>query len=121
VALALPALVQAEAYQKRAARVGFDWSDIEGVVDKVREELQEVLETKEEAKRSAEIGDLLFAVVNLARWYKVDAESALREANQRFRQRFAQIEAAARAQGRSISEMSLDEMEALWQAAKKEG
>ncbi len=121
VALTLPALVQAEEFQKRAARVGFDWPNVEGVVEKVREEFREVLQANGDAARNAEIGDLLFAVVNLARWYGVDAESALREANERFRRRFAQIEAAARAQGRSISDMSLEEMDDLWQAAKEGG
>jgi tetrapyrrole methylase family protein/MazG family protein len=119
VALALPALLQAEQYQKRAAHVGFDWKDVHGVLDKLREELDEVLAADEPEKRAAEIGDLLFAVANLARWYKVDAESALREANARFRQRFSFIEASARAQGGSVSDLTLDEMEALWQAAKK--
>ncbi len=89
VALALPALVQAQIYQKRAARVGFDWPDIQGVLDKMKEELEEVHAAEDEAHRSMEVGDLIFAVVNLARWYKVDAESALREANARFRKRFA--------------------------------
>ena len=70
-------------------------------------------------ERAAEIGDLLFAVVNLARWYKVEPESALREANARFRRRFAYIEHAARARGRAVSDLTLDEMEALWQEAKK--
>ena len=119
VALALPALVQAEEYQKRASRVGFDWSEIQGVIDKVHEELDEVFSATVGERRAAELGDLLFAVVNLARWHGVDAESALREANARFRGRFTQIEAAARQQGRSVSDLSLDEMEALWQAAKK--
>ena len=119
VALALPALVQAEEYQKRAGRVGFDWPDIQGVIEKVDEELREVDAARSPEDRAAEIGDLLFAVVNLARWYSVDAESVLRDANARFRGRFAQIEAAARSQGRSVSDLSLDEMEALWQAAKK--
>jgi len=119
VALALPALVQAEEYQKRAARVGFDWTEIQGVIDKVREELDEVFGATVGERRAAELGDLLFAVVNLARWYGVDAESALRESNARFRSRFAQIEASARAQGRSVSDLSQDEMEVLWQAAKK--
>jgi len=118
VALALPALNQAEEYQKRAARVGFDWTDIQGVIDKVREEFEELRQAKDEIERAAELGDVLFAVVNLARWYDVDAESSLREANARFRNRFAQIEASARAQGRSPSDLSLDEMEALWQQAK---
>ena len=100
VALALPALVQAEQYQKRAARVGFDWPEIQGVWDKVNEELEEIRNAPDAEARAGEIGDLLFSVVNLARWFKVDPESALREANQRFRQRFAHLEAEARSQGR---------------------
>jgi tetrapyrrole methylase family protein/MazG family protein len=118
VALALPALIQAQEYQKRAGRVGFDWSDIQGVVDKIHEEIREISAAQEGEDRASEIGDLLFAVVNLARWYGVDAESAMRAANARFRWRFSQIEAAARAQGRSVSDLSLDEMEVLWQKAK---
>ncbi len=117
--LALPALAQAQQYQKRAARVGFDWPELQGVMDKVLEELREVEEAAQGAEKAAEIGDLLFAVVNLARWYHVDAESALREANARFRKRFAFIESAARAQGRSLDQMTLDEMEQLWQQGKK--
>jgi tetrapyrrole methylase family protein/MazG family protein len=119
VALALPALVQAEQYQKRAARVGFDWPEVKGVLDKVDEELAEVNAANNHDDREDEIGDLLFAVVNLARWYGVDPESALRAANQRFRKRFAYIEKRARQQARSVSDLDLDEMEALWQEAKK--
>ncbi len=119
VAKALPALVQAQEYQKRAGRVGFDWPNVQGVIDKVHEELREVKAARTADDQAAEIGDLLFAVVNLARWVDVDAESTLREANARFRSRFVKIEAAARAQNRSITDLSLDEMEALWQAAKK--
>jgi tetrapyrrole methylase family protein/MazG family protein len=118
VALAQPALVQAEQYQRRAARVGFDWPDIQGVLDKLDEELAEVHSAQDARARAAEIGDLLFAVVNLARWNDVDPESALREANARFRKRFFHIEQAAKAQGRSISDLSIDEMEAFWQEAK---
>jgi tetrapyrrole methylase family protein/MazG family protein len=118
VALALPALTQAEQYQKRAARVGFDWPDIKGVLEKLEEELQEVHQARDDHERQDEIGDLLFAVVNLARWYKVDPESALRQANDRFRRRFTYIEASAHAHGRSIADLTLDEMEALWQEAK---
>ena len=115
----LPALVQAEQYQKRANHVGFDWTDIEGVWLKVQEELEEVRSAADAHARAAEVGDLLFSVVNLARWYQVEPESALREANLRFRKRFAVIEAAARRQRRSLSDLSLEEMEALWQAAKR--
>ena len=119
VSLALPALLQAEQYQKRAHHVGFDWSDVQGVRAKLEEELHEVDAAVGQAEQSAEIGDLLFAVVNLARWFHLDAESALREANARFYKRFSSIEAAARLQGRAVSDLSLDEMEALWQKAKK--
>lgn len=119
VSLALPALLQAEQYQKRARHVGFDWPDVSGVRAKLDEELHEVDAAVGQVEQSAEIGDLLFAVVNLARWYHLDAESALREANARFYKRFSSIETTARSQGRSISDLSLDEMEALWQQAKK--
>lgn len=118
VANALPALLQAEEYQKRAAHVGFDWTEIQGVLDKVEEERAEVLAAPDGSARAAEMGDLLFAVTNLARWYGVDAESALRSANARFRQRFSQIEAAARTQGRTISDLSAQEMDTLWRLAK---
>jgi tetrapyrrole methylase family protein / MazG family protein len=116
----LPALMQAETYQKRAARVGFDWPDIEGVIAKVCEELEEVKAAPED-ERGSEIGDLLFSLVNLARHYDVDAESVLREANVRFRERFEYIEKAAQEQGKPLSDLTLDEMERLWQEAKKGG
>jgi tetrapyrrole methylase family protein/MazG family protein len=114
----LPALTQAEKIQQRAARVGFDWPEIQGVLDKVDEELAEVRSAQTEAEQASELGDLLFAVVNLARWLKVDPESALRDTSRRFRTRFAEIEASARRQGKQVSDLSLDEMEALWQLAK---
>lgn len=119
VANALPALTQAQTYQKRVVRVGFDWPDIWGVMDKICEEIEEIRTAPNDAARASEVGDLLFAIVNLARWLKIDAESALRETNQRFHTRFAFIEQSAREQGRELSSMSLEEMEALWQAAKQ--
>jgi tetrapyrrole methylase family protein/MazG family protein len=119
VALALPALSQAEEIQRRAARVGFDWPDTRGVVDKINEECHELLNAEDLAGRSDELGDLLFSVVNLARHYEIDAETALRETNSRFRQRFAHIEKTARLQGKPVSDLSLDEMETYWQEAKK--
>jgi tetrapyrrole methylase family protein / MazG family protein len=115
---ALPALVQAQEYQDRAAHVGFDWPSIDGVIEKLMEEWREVEAAEEPEEREHELGDLLFSAVNLVRWNKFDAESLLRKASQRFRQRFAHIEQAARAQGRKLTELSLDEMEALWQEAK---
>ncbi len=114
----LPALAQAQEIQSRAARVGFDWREIEPVLAKVFEELEEVNQAANVDEREKELGDLFFAVVNLARWHKVDAESALRLANRRFRQRFAHIESRARQSGRELSGMSLEEMDRYWEEAK---
>ena len=119
VAPALPALSQALTYQVRAARVGFDWPDIEGVLNKVLEEVAEVRQAENVQARGTELGDLIFALVNLARWIKVDPESALREANSRFRERFGFIEKTAREQNRPLTDLSLDEMEELWQLSKR--
>jgi len=118
VPLALPALSQAQEYQERAARVGFDWPEIEGVLDKIAEEIEEVRQATDGAELTSELGDLLFALVNLARWKKVDAESALRGTNLKFKKRFAYVEQGAKNQGRNLSELTLDEMESLWQEAK---
>ncbi len=119
VPLALPALTQAQAYQDRAARVGFDWPVVDGVLDKVAEEIQEIKDATNKDELAGEIGDLFFVLVNLARWKKIDAESALRETNLKFKSRFAYVEQGASKQGRSLSDMKLDEMEELWQEAKK--
>lgn len=121
VPVGLPALAQAAEIQSRVARVGFDWPAIEGVRAKVREEMQEVEAARSRDEQNAEVGDLLFAVVNYARWLKVDPEAALREANTRFRRRFGELEAAAEKQGRRISEMGPAELDRLWEAAKGEG
>ncbi len=121
VPLALPALLRAEKLQRRASSVGFDWDDAHKVVEKIAEEAQEVAEAQTQAERSEEIGDLLFVVANLARHLKVDPEAALRGANAKFIRRFHFIEAALKAEGRAASAASLDEMEALWQQAKKTG
>lgn len=115
---ALPALNQAQEYQDRAARVGFDWAEIENVLDKVREEIEEVKTAENPERVKEELGDLFFVLVNLARWRDVDAEAALREANQKFKRRFAYIEKNAKAQGRNLSDMTLEEMDALWDEAK---
>jgi tetrapyrrole methylase family protein / MazG family protein len=120
VPLALPALAQAQEYQDRASRVGFDWKEVSGVLDKIVEEIQEVKDVANEQELIDELGDLLFALVNLARWKKVDAESALRATSQRFKNRFTYVERGAKKQGRKLSEMTIDEMEALWQEAKSQ-
>jgi len=121
VPLALPALTQAQEYQDRAARVGFDWPEIEGVLDKIREEIEEIKQTQNLDEVTAELGDLFFVLVNLARWRKVDAESALRGANLKFKKRFAYVEKRANRDGRNLSDMTLDEMDASWNEAKKLG
>jgi MazG family protein len=122
VPLALPALSRAAKLQRRAARVGFDWPQPGQVLDKIEEEIAELraeLEPRASAERLGdEIGDLLFAVVNLARHLEVDGETALRQANAKFERRFRAIEDALRARGRRLEDASLDEMEALWQQAK---
>jgi nucleoside triphosphate diphosphatase len=119
---ALPALSRAAKLQKRAAQVGFDWPEALPVVDKVREELDEVLEAMSENDPQAiaeELGDLLFVVVNLARHLKVDPENALRAANGKFERRFRFIEQALRDAGRPIENCVLEELDALWGEAKK--
>lgn len=120
---ALPALSRAAKLQKRAAQVGFDWPEALPVLDKVREELDEVLEAMSENDPQAiaeELGDLLFVVVNLARHLKVEPEAALRAANGKFERRFRFIEQALRDAGRPIENCSLDELDALWGEAKKQ-
>jgi tetrapyrrole methylase family protein/MazG family protein len=114
----LPALAQAFEIQERAGRLGFDWRSVDGVRDKLHEEWAELEQAEDEARRSDEVGDLLFAVVNYARWIGVDPEASLREANTRFRHRFAHMEAAAGTAGRPLGEMSLEELDALWRDAK---
>lgn len=121
VPLALPALSQAQEYQDRAARVGFDWPEIEGVLDKVKEEIDEIKNADTDFELASEIGDLFFALVNVARWKNVDAESALRGMNLKFKKRFAYVEQAARKQGTALSELSLEEMDVFWNEAKKKG
>ncbi len=123
VARALPALLRAEKIQKRAARVGFDWADIAPVIDKIEEELGELRAeitagTVDQARLTDELGDVLFAVANLARHCKVDPEAALRATNDKFERRFGYIERQLAAQGRKPADATLVEMESLWQEAK---
>lgn len=118
VPLSFPALAQAQAIQDRAARVGFDWGEIQPVWDKIFEELDEVRSAPDDGHMAGELGDLLFAVVNLVRWNKVDAESVLRQTNLKFRKRFAFIEEQARKLGKDLSKMTLEEMDHFWEQAK---
>jgi nucleoside triphosphate diphosphatase len=115
VALALPALKRAEKIQGRAARMGFDWADAAGPRAKIDEELAEIDAAATEAEREAEIGDLLFSVVNLARHHRIDAEAALAAATARFDQRYRLVEQSA---PKPLRDLSLDEYEALWRQAK---
>src|SRR5689334_11850945 len=114
VALALPALERAAKLQRRAARTGFDWPDVDGPRAKIDEELAELDAETDHDRKLEELGDLLFAVVNLARHLNIEPEAALREANRKFEQRFRTIE-----QEPGFADMSLDEKEALWVRAKK--
>lgn len=114
----MPALSLAQAYQKRAARVGFDWETIEPVKQKIEEELHEVELAKDENEQGKELGDVLFAVVNLIRWYGFDAESLLRDASQRFAERFEYIEQCVEKEGKPFAEYSLAELDAFWDEAK---
>lgn len=118
VPAALPALQQADTYGRRAARVGFDWSEAGGVVEKIREEIAELEMAATPEGREAELGDLLFGVVNWARWLDVQPETALRKANARFARRFRQVEGMARERGLEMDALTLEELEALWQEAK---
>jgi MazG family protein len=119
----LPALVRASKLSAQAARVGFDWASVEQILDKLSEELRE-LETARRSGRqedlAEELGDLLFVIANISRHLGVDPELALRSANRKFEERFRHIEKRLAAGGRSLSESSLEEMEALWQEAKGE-
>lgn len=115
VAIALPALLRAQKIQKRAARTGFDWPDVQGAKAKIFEEIEEVEAANSQDELTDEIGDLLFAVVNLARFNDVDAEYALKSANAKFERRFRGME---RLSGEGFAKLSLDEKEELWRQIK---
>ena len=120
----LPALLRAHQLQSRAARVGFDWNKIEQVFDKVEEEISEfkvAYMNKQRERMEDELGDIFFSLVNVARFLEVNPEDALRSAIGRFTARFSYIEEAAAGKGRSISSLTIDEMEGLWQKAKENG
>jgi tetrapyrrole methylase family protein / MazG family protein len=118
---ALGALQRGQRMQEKAARVGFDWKDVDGVLDKLAEERRELANARERESPDRvreELGDVLFTLVNLARSLKVDAEAAMREANEKFYRRFRYMEEDAARRGRPLAEMSLEELEELWQQAK---
>lgn len=119
LAKAMPALGYGQSITFRASQAGFEWDDISGVMDKVREEISELEAAPTKAEKEREFGDVLLSLVNVARWLDIDAESALRGANDRFYSRFTHIEVGARAQGRSVRDMSMAEKEVLWEEAKR--
>ena len=122
VAMAQPSLSYAEAVQRKAAKVGFDWPDVDGAVPKIAEETAELLEAAADGDRAhtaEELGDLLFAVVNVARHLKVEPESALRAATQKFRVRFEAVEALARERGLDLHTAGLESLDALWDEVKR--
>jgi tetrapyrrole methylase family protein / MazG family protein len=117
----LPAVMQGFQLTRRASRIGFDWESVEGVVEKLQEELGELSqarETRSAQRVEEEIGDILFAAVNLARFLKVDPEIALKRTNAKFSARFREMERVAAASGRKLADVPRDEMEALWDRAK---
>ena len=119
----LPALHEAHQISARAARVGFDWPNIDGVFEKLQEEtheLREAISEKQQADIEDEVGDLLFVLVNIARVLKVDSESALKRSNRKFKARFQHMESEIASSGRKLEETPLNEMENLWKTAKKE-
>jgi len=114
----LPALVEAQQIASRAATAGFDWENVEQVFDKLKEELAELHAASSPDQKEDELGDMLFVIVNIARFLKVDPEQALRRTNAKFRRRFSHVETGL---GKPLADATIEEMEALWQDAKKSG
>ncbi len=115
----MPALQKAYRVSQKVSRVGFDWPDVSGLLDKIAEEAKELVEAKEERDVKAELGDVLFAMSNLARHLHIDPEEALQEANDRFISRFSHVEKELTGNGGSLKETPLEEMERLWAEAKE--
>lgn len=116
---AMPSLSYAQTIQIRAGRIGFDWQNIDAVLDKVHEEIKEIKDATTHEEREAEIGDLFFSLVNLSRWNGIDAESALRKANKRFYRRFRHMEQWAVDRDRTFSTLTAEEKDLLWNQAKE--
>ncbi|MFA4836045.1 MAG: nucleoside triphosphate pyrophosphohydrolase [Dehalococcoidia bacterium] len=115
----ISALAYSQIIQQRAARVGFDWKEIKGVLDKVAEEVEEIRQAETTQEKADEFGDLLFALANTARWLQIDIESALRGSNERFCRRFAYMEELCRQRGISMNGLSIEELDSLWNEAKR--
>jgi tetrapyrrole methylase family protein/MazG family protein len=118
ISRSLPALAASQEMQERAANLGYDWPSIDGVLDKVREEVGELVEADDAAHRAEELGDLLFVLVNVGRKTGIEVEAALRAANDKFRRRFRHVERAAASRGVALRDLSFEELDALWDAAK---
>ncbi|HEY3334325.1 MAG TPA: nucleoside triphosphate pyrophosphohydrolase [Candidatus Limnocylindrales bacterium] len=118
ISRSLPSLAASQEMQDRAANLGYDWPSIDGVLDKVREEVAELVEAESLAHRTEELGDLLFVLVNVGRKTGIEVEAALRAANDKFRRRFRHVELAAAARGVALRDLSFEELDALWDAAK---
>lgn len=114
----LPPLLKAYKVQERVARVGFDWKSPEGVIEKIKEEIQEVINEKDPEKKKTELGDLLFAVVNLSRHLRIDPQQALNLSVKKFVERFEKIEEHFQKEGRSLKNVSLEEMDEVWEKSK---
>jgi tetrapyrrole methylase family protein/MazG family protein len=115
----MPALGYSQAIQRRVAQVGFDWEDIDGVIDKLAEEVGEFKQADSQEQRAKEFGDLLFTLVNVARRLGVDLEAALRQANRKFYRRFTYMEKVCRQRGINFGDLSFDQQNALWEEAKR--
>ncbi len=119
IPLAMPALARAQTISRKAVRVGFEWPDLDSVLEKLVEEAREVSHAQTPQEREAEIGDLLFVTVNLARWLGVDAESALRATNERFIRRFSTLERLARERDQELTKLDINALDILWEEAKR--
>ncbi len=115
----MPALAYSQAIQRRVAEVGFDWKDVDGVIEKLAEEVGEFRQAGTGAQKAREFGDLLFTLVNIGRRLGIDSEAALREANERFRRRFSYMEEICRQRGVNIGDLSFDQQNMLWEEAKR--
>ncbi len=115
----MPALGYSQEIQRRVAQVGFDWEDVDGVIEKLTEEISELKRAESQERKAQEFGDLLFTLANIARRLGIDLEAALRQANQRFYRRFTYMEEVCRQRGLNFGELSFDEQNALWEEAKR--
>jgi MazG family protein len=118
IGTSLPALAASQEMQERAAHIGYDWPSVDGVIEKVHEELGELLAARTDAERSEELGDLLMVLVNVGRWHGIEAEAALRAANDKFRRRFREVERLAAERGVALRDLDFAALDALWDQAK---